>query len=166
MYIMNGFMSLTRRIPWIIFHCLIGCFLLASSFNAFPQNLVSKDSITVRIAPDYDSVRKFHRFLFGESYRKLWAAPVKLRVLHLERERGGLTILQKGGGLQTRSLRLRDAQGKEWVLRTIQKYPERGLPENLRATVARDILHDQVAASHPFASLTVPPLASAGYSAF
>ena len=102
-----------------------------------------------------------HRFLFGESHRKLWAAPVKLRVLDLRTERGGLKIIQKGGGMQTRSLRLLDPEGNEWVLRTIQKYPERGLPENLRATVARDILQDQVSSGHPYASLTVPPLAKA-----
>ena len=119
------------------------------------------DSITVSIAPQYDRVSKLHRFLFGESHRKLWAAPVKLRILDLRTERGGLKILQKGGGMQTRSLRLLDPEGREWVLRTIQKYPERGLPENLRATVARDILQDQVSSGHPYASLTVPPLAEA-----
>ncbi len=63
--------------------------------------------------------------------------------------------------MQTKSLRLRDAAGKEWVLRSVQKYPERGMPANLRATVARDILQDQVATAHPYASVTVPPLAEA-----
>lgn len=119
------------------------------------------DSITVAISPVYDSVSAIHRFWFGESYRKLWAAPVKLKVFYLNREKGGLTIEQRGGGLQTRSLRLKDPGGQEWVLRTIQKYPERGLPPNLRATIAKDILQDQVVTAHPFSSLTVPPLAAA-----
>jgi hypothetical protein len=119
------------------------------------------DSITVSIAPAYDSVSSIHRFWFGESYRKLWAAPVTLPVFHLSKEKGGLTIEQKGGGLQTKSLRLKDATGQEWVLRTIQKYPERGLPPNLRATIAKDILQDQVVTAHPYASVTVPPLAAA-----
>ena len=119
------------------------------------------DSVTIAIAPGYDSVTNAHRFLFGESYRKLWAAPVKLRVFRLQEEKGGLTIEQRGGGMQTRSLRLIDKQGKEWVLRTIQKYPERGLPENLRETIAKDILQDQVVTAHPYSSVTVPPLATA-----
>lgn len=119
------------------------------------------DSVTVAISPAYDSVSGVHRFWFGESYRKLWAAPVKLRVLHLSKEKGGLTIEQRGGGLQTRSLRLKDPGGQEWVLRTIQKYPERGLAPSLRATIAKDILQDQVVTAHPFSSLTVPPLAAA-----
>ncbi|SHN27471.1 BamA/TamA family outer membrane protein [Chitinophaga sp. CF418] len=119
------------------------------------------DSITVAISPAYDSVSGVHRILFGDSYRKLWAAPVKMKVFYLEKEKGGLTIEQRGGGLQTKSLRLKDPSGQEWVLRTIQKYPERGLPKNLRATIAKDILQDQVVTAHPYSSLTVPPLAEA-----
>lgn len=119
------------------------------------------DSITVSIAPEYDKVSKAHRLLFGESYRKLWAAPVRVRVFHLEREKGGLMITGKGGGLQTKSLRLTDTSGREWVLRSIQKYPERALPAKLKATIAKDILQDQVVTGHPYAALTVPPFAEA-----
>ncbi len=138
---------------------ILVCLLLCS--NTFSQSTSDKNTVTTSIAPGYDSVGKVHRFLFGEGYRKLWAAPVPIKVLDLKKEKGGLTILQKGGGLQTKSLRLKDASGKEYVLRSIQKYPERGLPENLRKTVARDILQDQVITSHPYAALTIPPLAEA-----
>jgi hypothetical protein len=119
------------------------------------------DSVTVAIEPTYNEVTAAHRWLLGQSYRQLWAAPVKLRVFHLAREKGGLTIVQRGGGLQTKSLRMRDASGQEWVLRTIQKYPERGLPPALRPTIAKDILQDQVSASHPYSAVVVPPLAAA-----
>jgi hypothetical protein len=119
------------------------------------------DSVTVAIEPTYNEVTATHRWLLGQSYRQLWAAPVKLRVFHLAREKGGLTIVQRGGGLQTKSLRMRDASGQEWVLRTIQKYPERGLPPALRPTIAKDILQDQVSASHPYSAVVVPPLAAA-----
>jgi hypothetical protein len=134
--------------------------LFLSALHVHSQSLTS-DSVTVSIAPGYDSVHKMHRFLFGEGYRKLWAAPVKVKVFNLAKEKGGLKILQRGGGLQTQSLRLKDAAGREWVLRSIQKYPERGLPEKLRKTVAKDILQDQVITGHPYSALTVPPLAAA-----
>lgn len=120
-----------------------------------------QDSITVSIAPEYDKVSKAHRIWFGESYRKSWAAPVKVRIIDLKTEKGGLDIVEKGGGLQTKSLKLKDANGKQWVLRSIQKYPERALPPKLKATIAKDILQDQVATGHPFAALTVPPFAKA-----
>ncbi|MCY7423075.1 MAG: hypothetical protein LH478_15190, partial [Chitinophagaceae bacterium] len=141
------------------FFYTIACILFTSI--SFSQSNPGTKSITIAISPNYDSVGKFHRFLFGEGYRKLWAAPVPIKIFDLKKEKGGLTILQKGGGLQTKSLRLKDASGKEYVLRSIQKYPERGLPEKLRKTVARDILQDQVITSHPYAALTVPPLAEA-----
>lgn len=133
--------------------------LLAFAFSGFSQ--IKNDSITVAIRPEYNQVTGTHRFLLGENYRNLWATPVKFRVFHISQEKGGLKILQLGGGMQTRSLRLQDSTGQEWVLRTIQKYPEKILPVNLRQTIAKDIVQDQISAEHPFASITVPPLAKA-----
>ncbi len=122
---------------------------------------IANDSITIAVAPAYDSVGNFHRFWLGESYRKLWAAPVPMKVFNLNKEKGGLSIIQLGGGLQSKSIRLKDSAGRQWVLRTIQKYPERGLPVNLRKTIAKDILQDQVVTGHPYAAITVPPFAGA-----
>lgn len=140
---------------------LVNMALVAISAPGFAQKTGTADSITVAIAPEYDKVSGFHRFWLGESYRKIWATPVKLRIMDLRKEKGGLTIVKLGGGMQTRSLRLKDPSGKEWVLRTVQKYAERSLPENLRATIAKDITQDQVSTNHPFAALIVPPLAAA-----
>ncbi|WPU91379.1 hypothetical protein SNE25_18840 [Mucilaginibacter sabulilitoris] len=122
---------------------------------------VKGDSIKLAIEPSYNNVSKTHRFFLGENYRQLWATPVNFRIFHIAAEKGGLKILQRGGGKQTKSLRLQDPTGQQWVLRTIQKYPEYGLPANLRPTVAKDILQDQVSAAHPFSALTVPPMAEA-----
>ncbi len=119
------------------------------------------DSMQVSIAAGYDHVGKFHRLLFGENYRKSWATPVKFPVFNLTKEQGGFTILQRGGGQQTKSLRLKDASGKEWVLRTVQKAPEKALPDYLRETVARDVIQDQISAAFPYAPLVVPVLAEA-----
>jgi len=125
------------------------------------QLSAGKDSITIAVAPEYNQVSGFHRFWLGESYRKIWATPVKMRIIQLQKEKGGLKIVKLGGGMQTRSLRLVDPTGKEWALRTVQKYPERGMAENLRATIAKDIAQDQVSTNHPYAALVVPMLAGA-----
>jgi hypothetical protein len=135
--------------------------MLTGIFNASAQQLNTKDSITIAVAPEYNAVSGFHRFWLGESHREIWATPVRMRIIDLQKEKGGLTIVKLGGGMQTRSLRLVDPKGKEWVLRTVQKYPERGLAENLRATIAKDIAQDQVSTNHPFASLVVPGFAEA-----
>lgn len=141
-------------IPASIFCLFMPCLTVASS-------LQQPDSVKVAIAPEYDQVSGWHRNVFGESWRKLWATPVKMKVFHLNRERGGLKITERGGGMQTKSLRLKDSEGHEWVLRTVQKNPEKTLPEDLRKTFVKDIVQDQISAEHPFAFLVVPPLADA-----
>jgi len=126
--------------------------------DADEHSCITDDSITVSIAPEYNEVNGSHRFWFGNNYRALWATPVKLKVFYIEKE--GLEILQQGGGQQTKSLRMVDKSGKEWVLRTVQKDPAKALPENLRGTVAKKIVQDQISAAQPYAPLTVPPLAT------
>ena len=133
----------------------------AAFLNVSAQQPISKDSITIAVAPEYNNVGGFHRFWLGESYRTIWATPVKIRVIDLSKEKGGLTVTKLGGGMQTRSLRVVDPTGKEWAIRTVQKYPEQGLAENLRETIAKDIAQDQVSTNHPFAALVVPDLAGA-----
>jgi hypothetical protein len=119
------------------------------------------DSVVVKVHPSYDNVSKFHRFLFGENYRKEWAADTKLPVIKISEIHGGLTTLKVGGGLQTHSLRLVDKNGKEWVLRGVEKSPEKILPEEFRETFAKDWVNDAMSAQHPFSALIVPPLADA-----
>ena len=112
------------------------------------------DSAVVKAHPSYDSVTGIHRKLFGENFRKEWAAPVKLPVIRLSER--GLIPLQRGGGHQTHSLRMKDANGTEWVLRSIEKYPDILLPEAFRETFAADWVRDAMSAQHPYAPLVVP----------
>src|SRR3954470_2619944 len=58
---------------------------------------------------------------WGEHYRKEWTTPVRVSVLHLDSAYGGLTPVEKGGGRQTKNLRLKSKEGKEYVLRSVDK---------------------------------------------
>src|SRR6185503_6622942 len=58
---------------------------------------------------------------WGEHYRKEWSTPVKFKKVKLDTLAGGLTPYQAGGGRQSNSLRLRDKDGREYVLRSIEK---------------------------------------------
>lgn len=100
-------------------------------------------------------------FLLGDNYRKTWDTEVEVPVFDLRSEKGGLKILQKGGGQQTLSLRLEASDGKEYTLRSVEKYPEKAVPKMLRGTFAQDLVQDQISASHPYAALVVPALAEA-----
>ncbi|MEQ9229781.1 MAG: hypothetical protein RIF46_03805, partial [Cyclobacteriaceae bacterium] len=82
-------------------------------------------------------------------------------VFDFKSENGELKIVQRGGGQQTLSLRLEDPNGKQFTLRSIEKYPEKAIPETFRATFAKDIVQDQISAAHPYGALVVPYLAEA-----
>jgi hypothetical protein len=121
---------------------------------------IFKDSVTVKVHPVYDSVSGFHRWLFGEGYRKEWGTAVKLPVIKISEVYGGLKPLREGGGMQSKSLRLANAQGKEYVIRSVEKMPEKLLPPNLQGTFAVDWIDDAMSSQHPFSALIMPPLAN------
>lgn len=125
------------------------------------DSTILADSATVSIRPSYDEKSKLHRWLFGENYRKEWAAPTTLPYIYLSRFKGGLKPLQRGGGMQSQSLRLSDKNGTEWVIRSVEKSPDALLLPDLRQTFARDWLDDATSAQHPFSALVVPPVANA-----
>jgi len=117
------------------------------------------DSVVVVNASDQYETAKTG--LLGENYRKAWKTPIKVPVFDIGKEKGGMTIVQRGGGQQTRSLRLEAKDGKEYALRSVEKYAEKAIPEALRSTVGADLVQDQISASHPYAAFVIPPLAEA-----
>ena len=139
------------------------CILISSESTLNAQNERDNfpDSLNATAHKEFNDVNKWHRFFFGENYRKEWSAVTKLPVIHLSSFRGGLITIKEGGGNQTRSLRLKDKNGMEWVLRSVEKYPEGILPKVLRETFVSDILTDAMSAQHPYSALIVPPIANA-----
>lgn len=131
-----------------------------SSF-AREQTPIVTDSITVQANAKYNTVSNFHRKLFGENYRKEWAALTKVPVIRTSQINGGLKPLKRGGGMQTVSLRLADSLGQEWVMRSVNKRAESLLPITLHQTFAKDFVDDAVSAQHPYSALIVPPIAEA-----
>ncbi len=104
---------------------------------------------------------KFTRFLMGDNYRQVWATESTFPVFDIEKEKGGLKILKRGGGQQTQSYRLQNDNKKQYVLRSVDKNAEGALPAALRGTFAVDIIQDGISASHPYGAIVVPELAEA-----
>lgn len=125
-----------------------------------PYTLVSGGTTTVTAGEQYQ-VGSLAESILGEHYRDIWSMPVTVPIIDLEKTAGGLTPLQKGGGLQTVSLRLQGADGDQYVLRSIDKDPTASIPEYLRETIAHDVVQDQIAAIHPYAAFTIPKMAEA-----
>lgn len=118
-------------------------------------------AVTRAINPSYAQHKRFHNWLLGEHYRQEWATPVKFPVLDLATAEGGLTPYKTGGGKQTASLKVRNADGYYFKIRGIDKDPAAVLPENLRTGLAKAVLQDQISAQHPYAAFVLPPLAQA-----
>ena len=141
--------------------------LLGASTLGYAQQItnapgiVLRDSVVIQVHPSYNKGGSVHRWFFGKNYRKEWATPVKLPVIKISEIYGGLTPIQEGGGMQTKSLRLVDKKGKEYQLRSVEKTPDKLLPPNLQGTFAVDWINDALSGQHPFSALVVPPLAKA-----
>lgn len=121
---------------------------------------VFPDSVTVVAAPYYKA-GNFKKWLLGANYRQEWTEPVKVKVIDIGKVAGGLKVTKKGGGMQTKSLRLEDKNGHEYALRSVEKFPDATLPEEFRQTIVKDAVVDGISASYPFAALSIPVLSRA-----
>ncbi len=120
------------------------------------------DSTVYRpISDRYSHDNSSYLYWLGDNYREAWEVPVTMRVFNIGNEHGGLEIVKLGGGNQTKSLRLEAADGKQYVLRSLDKYTEKLLPSALYGTLAADILQDQISAANPYGAFAIPPLAEA-----
>lgn len=117
------------------------------------------DSIITAISTKYEERSWLHRLVMGKNYRDTWSTPVKLPVFYLSNS--GLKIEKLGGGQQTASLRLKDAAGKEWVLRSVDKTVKKAIPQQLNNTIVEDVVQDMISASYPYSPLIVAHLAEA-----
>ena len=116
--------------------------------------------IATQASKQYDASPLVNKMI-GENYRKEWATTDTFKVFNICKEKGGLKIIQRGGGQQTLSVRLEDKHGKQYVLRSIDKNVGKALDPVLRKTFAVDIVQDAISAAHPYAALTVPLMADA-----
>ncbi|MEO6132985.1 MAG: BamA/TamA family outer membrane protein [Saprospiraceae bacterium] len=128
-----------------------------AAYTNFSDPPVLGDSIVMQASTQYEK----KKFLRGNAYHKAWSEKIKMPVLWLDKVHGGLTALQLGGGHQTRSLRLENASGEQYVLRSIDKLVSVVLPPALRGTFAESIVQEGIASSNPYGALVVPPLAKA-----
>ena len=74
---------------------------------------------------------------------------------------GALRRGKLGGGFNSTSLGLTAADGRPYVLRTVDKDPRRALHGWLKNSPLASYLRDNVSATHPYGALVVPPLAKA-----
>lgn len=125
------------------------------------ENAKFKDTVNIAASDKYDHPSGIQKWIMGKNYRKEWSTVVNMKVFHINEEKGGLKITGLGGGKQTKSLKLEDKNGGEWSLRTLDKDPQKAIPENFRNSIGADVVQDLVSAQHPYSALVVAPLADA-----
>ncbi|NJB36744.1 metallophosphoesterase [Croceivirga sp. JEA036] len=113
----------------------------------------------------------FFKTLWGERYRKYYATPVKAKTVDLDTLFGGLKPVRKGGGHQSKSLRLEAKDGRQYVMRALKKSAELYLQAlafkneyvigEFENTKTEEILADFYTGSHPYAPFTVGELSDA-----
>ncbi|MBT8183927.1 MAG: phosphoesterase, partial [Eudoraea sp.] len=113
----------------------------------------------------------FFKSLWGERYRKYYSTEVTAPTVRLDTLFGGLVPVRKGGGHQSKSLRLEHKSGRQYVMRALRKsaelylqamaFRDKYIVGEFENTTTEDILLDFYTGSHPYAPFTIGKLSDA-----
>lgn len=132
----------------------------------------TKDSIRSSIFTKEETNKsQFYKFLWGERFREEYSKPVLAKSVNLDTLFGGLTPVRKGGGNQSRSLRLMDKDGKQYVMRALKKsatqyiqaviFGNQYIQGQFENTETELFISDFFTGSYPYAPLTIATLSKA-----
>ncbi|WP_298145777.1 metallophosphoesterase [Flavobacterium sp.] len=139
--------------------------------QSYTVNAVSKfpDSIQTAIYTESETAKsEFYHFLWGNRYRKYYSKLITAKVVTLDTLLGGLTPVRKGGGTQSRSLRLKAKDGKQYIMRALKKsgaqyiqaslFKNQYVQKDFENTASENLVKDVFTGAHPFAPLVVAEL--------
>ena len=114
---------------------------------------------------------EFYKKLWGERYREAFSTNVMASTVNLDTLFGGLSPIRKGGGHQSKSLRLKDKDGREYVMRALRKnavqylqavaFKDQYIEGQFNDTYTEGLLLDVFTGAHPYAPFTIGILANA-----
>lgn len=134
--------------------------LLAVAALGAPAAAQAPDTVEIVAGARYAAGALQERLL-GRDYRDLWTTPVRIPVLDLGAFGGGLVPVERGGGEQTRSLRLVGPEGREYNFRSVDKWVTPDPRSDLEGTLAERLVQDQVSSLHPAATVVATGLLEA-----
>ena len=113
----------------------------------------------------------FYKALWGEHYRSDYEKKIKVKSALLDTLYGGLSVIRKGGGHQTNSLRLKTKDGREFAMRSAKKsalrfiqyfiFKTQYLDPDIEDTYFIQLLQDYWTTANPYGSLTIGDLSDA-----
>ncbi|MFH4964860.1 metallophosphoesterase [Gaetbulibacter sp. M235] len=114
---------------------------------------------------------KLYKKLWGDRYRKYFSTKVTAKTVNLDTLFGGVIPIRKGGGHQSKSLRLADKQGREYVMRALRKsavqylqavaFKDEYVEGQFNDTYTEGLLLDVFTGAHPYAPFTIGTLSDA-----
>lgn len=114
---------------------------------------------------------EFFKSVWGKHYRNVYNKKIEVKVADLDTLYGGLEVVRKGGGNQTRSLRLKAKSGKEYSMRAVKKsatqylqsvlFKNTYIEDDFQQTEVEGLVLDFYTAAHPYAFATIPRLSVA-----
>ena len=130
--------------------------LLCISLNSTAQTPVA-DTATYKCVVAGPAYKRpsFYQWLWGRNHRVEWTTPVRVPVLKLDTAFGGLVPYKIGGGNESKSLRLRTKEGKEYTLRSINKSRDDVIPPAVKGTFMDDVVRDGISMSHPYGAFAL-----------
>ncbi|CAN1573166.1 Calcineurin-like phosphoesterase domain, ApaH type [Flavobacteriaceae bacterium] len=113
----------------------------------------------------------YYNFLWGKKYRKTYGTPVTVKTVNLDTLFGGLTPVRKGGGNQSKALRLKVENGKQYVIRAMKKnasqyiqstvFKDQYVEGKFKNTATETLVMDAFTGSYPFSPFIIPMLSDA-----
>jgi hypothetical protein len=138
--------------------------------KSYKENLESHTSASVYSDEETD-VTGFRKFIWGNRYRKEYSTKVNAPNVKLDTLFGGLIPVKKGGGNQSKSLRLEDKNGTQYVMRAVRKqalqylqavlFKDQYIEGQFDDTATEDLILDVFTGSYPYAPLIIGDLADA-----
>lgn len=137
---------------------------------SFPSDFPSVKTASIYSEKETKKTKAFKK-LWGERYRKYFGTKVTVPTVNLDTLLGGLKPVKKGGGHQSKSLRLQDVEGREYVMRALRKnalqylqavaFKDKYIKGEFDNTTAESLLLDVFTGSHPYAPFTIATLSEA-----
>ncbi len=140
-------------------------------YTFIPKNSFAKTHKASVYSIDETKKSKLYKGLWGNHYRDYYSKSVNAPTVFLDTLLGGLTPIRRGGGHQSKSLRLIDNKGKQYVMRAIRKsaikfiqstaFQDKFVEEDLENSYADRFLLDFYTTAHPYTPFAIDKLADA-----
>ena len=143
---------------------------ILKSNSVFSESM--QDSIKSSIySADETHKSNFYKFLWGKRYRKYYSIEIAAKTVDLDTLFGGLTPVRKGGGNQSKALRLKNKDGKQYVMRAMKKnavqyiqaalFKDQYVEDQFYNTSSEALVKDVFTGSHPYAPFVIATLSDA-----